>query len=92
MFPKFYAIMFFVSLFIADYCDRKSTKVITRLASTVNEKGTKSYSEPFSYIRTKINFAVLRSCVLCQRGFKSTRRQPAMESSISAVVREGGLS
>ena len=32
------------------------------------------------------------SCVLCLRGCRSTRCQPAMESSISAVVHEEGLS
>ena len=69
-----------------------ATKVITRLASKVNEKSTESYSEAISYIRTKISFALLRSCVLCLRGCRSTRCQPAMESSISAVVHEGGLS
>ena len=56
-------------------------KVITRLASKVNEEG-----------KTKISFALLCSCVLCLRGCMSTRRQPATESSISAVVHKGGLS
>ena len=58
-----------------------ATKVITRLVSEVNGKGNESYSEAISYIRTKINFALLCSCVLCM---------PAMESSISAVVHEDG--
>ena len=46
-----------------------------------------------SYIRTKISFALLRSSVLCLRGYRATRRQQAIvESSISAIVHEGGLS
>ena len=69
-----------------------TTRLITRLASKVNEKGTESYSDAISYIRTKISFALLRSCVLCLRGCRSPRRPPATESSISAIVHEGGLS
>ena len=68
-----------------------ATKVITRLAAKINEKGSESYA--ISYIRTKISFALLRSFVLCLRGCRATRRQQAIvESSISARVHEGGLS
>ena len=68
-------------------------KVITRLAAKINEKGTESYADAISYIRTKISFALLRSSVLCLRGCRATRRQQAIvESSISAIVHEGGLS
>ena len=70
-----------------------TTKVITRLAAKINEKGTESYADAISYIRTKISFALLRSSVLCLRGCRATRRQQAIvESSISAIVHEGGLS
>ena len=70
-----------------------ATKVITRLAAKINEKGTESYADAISYIRTKISFALLRSSVLCLRGCRATRRQQAIvESSISAIVHEGGLS
>ena len=65
---------------------QSATKVITRLPSKVHEKGTESYSEAIISIRTKISFALLRSCVLCLRGCRSTSRQAATESSISAVV------
>ena len=69
-----------------------ATKVITRLAAKINEKGTESYADAISYIRTKISFALLRSSVLCLRGCRATRRQQAIvESSISAIVHEGGL-
>ena len=70
-----------------------ATKVITRLAAKINEKGSESYADAISYIRTKISFALLRSSVLCLRGCRATRRQQAIvESSISAIVHEGGLS
>ena len=69
-----------------------ATEVITRLASNVNEKSNESYSKAISNIQNKISFALIRSCVLCLRGFRSTRCQQAMESSISAVVHDGRLS
>ena len=50
-----------------------------------------NYTVPF--IRTKISFALPRSSVLCLRGCRATRRQQAIiESSISTIVHEGGLS
>ena len=57
------------------------TKVITRLAAKVNEKGSESYANAITYIRTKISFAVLRSSVLCLRGCRATRRQQTIVES-----------
>ena len=69
-----------------------ATKVITRLAAKINEKGSGSYADAINYIRTKISFVILRSSVLCLRGCNAIRRQQAIvESSISVIVYEGGL-
>ena len=66
-----------------------ATKVIIRLAAKINEKGSESYADAISYIRTKINFALLRSSVLYLRGCRATRRQQTIvESSNSAIVHE----
>ena len=67
-----------------------ATKVITRLAA--KNKGSESYADATSYNRTKISFALLRSSVLCLRGCRATGGQQAIvESSISAIVHDGGL-
>ena len=68
-----------------------ASKVISRLALKISEKGQDSYSDPIGNIRTQISFALLRSSVLCIRGFRYTRRQTE-ESSMSAMVEEGKLS
>ena len=68
-----------------------ASKVMSRLALKISEKGQDSYSDAIGYIRTQISFALLRSSVLCLRGSRSIRRQTE-ESSISAMVEEGRLS
>ena len=70
-----------------------ATKVISRIASKISERSTETYSDAITYIRTRISFALLRSSVLCLRGCRSSKRKPIVEeSSISAIVHEGGLS
>ena len=68
-----------------------ASKVMSRHALKINEKGQDSYSDAIRYIRTQISFALLRSSVLCLRGSRSIRRQTE-ESSVSAMVEEGRLS
>ena len=70
-----------------------ASKVMSRLALKISEKGYDSYSDAISFIRTKISFALLRSSVLCLRGCRALKRQiDHFESSIAATVQEGRLS
>ena len=55
------------------------------------KKRGKPYADTKSYIRTKISFALLRSCVLCLRGCRALKPRVLSETSISAVVEEGKL-
>ena len=68
-----------------------ASKVMSRLALKISEKGQDSCSDAIGYIRTQISFALLRCSMLCLRGSRSFRRQTD-ESSISAMVEEGRLS
>ena len=70
-----------------------SSKVMSRLALKISEKGYDSYSDAISFIRTKISFALLWSSVLCLRRCRAIKRQiDHVESSIAATVQEGMLS
>ena len=69
-----------------------ASKVMSRLALKISEKGYDSYSDAIGYIRTKISFALLRSSILCIRGCRALRRNIETDSSITAVVKEGRLS
>ena len=49
------------------------------------------YADIISNIQTKINFAHLRSCVLCLRGCRALKPCGLSVASISAIVEEGRL-
>ena len=49
------------------------------------------YADTISCIRTKISFALLRSCVFCLRGCCALKFRVLSETSIRAVVEEGRL-
>ena len=70
-----------------------ASKVMSRLALKISEKGYDSYSDTIMSIRTKISFALLLSSVLCLRGCRALKRQiDHDESSIATTVQEGRLS
>ena len=70
-----------------------AAKVMTRIAFKLSEKGKDSYADIMGYIRTKVNFSLLKSSVLCLRGCRALKRQPqTVDSSIGAIVQEGRLS
>ena len=62
---------------------------IKRLASKIAEKKDESYSDAITYIRTRISFAILRSAIKCLRGCRGSKRPTDIDSSYSAIVREG---
>ena len=68
-----------------------ATRKMQRLAEKLSEKRQESYPESINYIRTKINFALLRSSILGIRGCRSLRKVQFIDNSISAFVEEGRL-
>ena len=68
-----------------------ASRVMKQLETKISEKSGDPYADTISYIRTKINFALLRSCVLCLRGSSAHKLRILSETSISAVVEEGRL-
>jgi len=47
-----------------------------RLASLLSEKRSTPYSVTMSWLRTKLSFALLRSCIMCLRGSRVRRSLP----------------
>ena len=66
-------------------------RVMKKLATKNSEKRGEPFADLISYIRTKISFALLRSCFLCSRGCRALKPRVLSETSISAVVEEGRL-
>ena len=52
-----------------------TSKVITRLAQKLSHKREESFSDIVSYIRTRLSFALLRSCFLCKRDCKVLKKR-----------------
>ena len=63
-----------------------ASRVMKEHAIKISEKRGEPYADTISYIRTKISFALLRSCVLCLRGCRALKPRVLSETSISAVV------
>ena len=63
---------------------------ISRLTSRISDQ-KKPYSDMMMDIRTKTNFALLRSFILRLRGERSMHRRAAVEVSIGAIIEEGRL-
>ena len=69
-----------------------ASRVIKQFATKISEKRGEPYADTISYIRTKISFALLRSCgVFCLRGCHALKPRVLSETSIGAVVEEGRL-
>ena len=68
-----------------------ASRVVKQLAIKISENYGKPYANTLSYIRMKISFAVLRSCVLCLKGYRALKPRVLSENSVSAVVEEGRL-
>ena len=66
-------------------------RVMKQLATKICEKRGEPYADTMNYIRSKISFALLRSCVLCLRGCHALKPRVFSETSISAVLEEGSL-
>ena len=64
------------------------------LAELLAEKRNESLSKVKNWMRTRLNFNLLRSCLLCLRGSRSIRKETILdvdEIDISLVVEESRL-
>ena len=67
-----------------------ATRTIQQLASKMAEEKDESYSDAIT-TRRIISFALLRSARICLRGCRGSKRPIDIDSSCSAIVREGRL-
>ncbi len=70
---------------------RESTIFFKRLASLVAEKRDQSYSETLCWLRCYISFTLLRSCIQCIRGARSSFNKPVYDIPVDVINRECGI-
>ena len=58
----------------------ETEKVIKKLASKISEKRQENYSDVVSFIRRRLRFDILRSCVISLRGERKSRKSKQMSS------------
>ena len=68
---------------------KESTVFYKRLADSLSRKRDKPYSVTMGWLRCCLNFALLRSAILCIRGSRSSRHYPLQESNITLATLEG---
>ena len=68
-----------------------ATRTIKQLASKIAEKKNESYTDAITYIRRRKGFSLLRSAIIFLRGCRGSKRPTDIDSSCSAMVREGRL-
>ena len=68
---------------------KESTVFYKRLADSLSRKRDKTYSVTMGWLRCCLNFALLRSAILCIRGSRSSRHYPLQESNITLSTLEG---
>ena len=56
-------------------CGKECDAVLKKVAAMISEKTTNPHSIVMSWIRTEINFTLLRSCIVCLRGWRKPRLQ-----------------
>ena len=66
-------------------------KVMKRLAPKISERKEEKYSDVMSFFRTKINFALLKSSILCIRGCRASKSTYIIENAISCILAEGQI-
>ena len=84
---------YFVSLvfFCIGGTGPSATRTIKELASKIAEKKDGSLSDAITYIRTRISFYCATLSYASARGCRGSKRRTDIDSSCSAIVREGIL-
>ena len=68
---------------------RECTVFYRRMADLLSRKRDKPYSVKMGWLRCCLNFALLRSAILCIRGSRSSQHHPFQESNITLATVEG---
>lgn len=69
-----------------------SHKTMKRIADLLHHKRKETYANTITWLRTEVNFALLRSSILCIRGCRSLKPcQPRDDAAISAVISESQI-
>ena len=68
---------------------KESSVFYKRLADFLSTKRDMPYSRTMEWLRCRLNFALLRSAILCIR---STRKNPLLETDINLALAESRLS
>ena len=60
--------------------------VYKRLAGMIAEKKGQDYSQTLRWLRCRLNFALLRSSIMCLRGTRSKNNAPSTHAAASPDV------
>ena len=63
-----------------------ATVVYRRLAAQISEKQKKDYSKTINWLRCRLSFSLLRSAIMCLRGYRSSIHHPARLSDQPADI------
>ena len=74
-------------------CGKECDVALKRLAGMISEKTGNLHSAVMSWMRTEISFTLLRSCIVCLRGWKrqKSRQIPECETDCDIVCAEARL-
>ena len=72
---------------------KECTVFYKRLADLLSKKKDEPYSVTMGWLRCRLNFALLRSSILCVRGSRSSKQHPILElGNITLACTEGRVS
>ena len=70
---------------------RECTRFFKRLASMIAEKREQSYAETLGWLRCCISFTLLRSCIQCIRGARSSSKKAIYNLPVDLINKESDL-
>ena len=65
--------------------------VYKKLAAMIASKHSQSYSQTINWLRCRLSFSLLRSCIMCLRGSRSSVNHPAVHPQIQEAAIEQAL-
>ena len=68
-------------------CGKECNTVLKKLATMISEKTGNTQSAVMSSIRTEISFSLLRSCIVCLRGWRRPKRTFTPEDTDFDITR-----
>lgn len=70
---------------------RESSAMYKRIAVKLSEKRKCDFSTVMNWIRTRLNFSLIRSCLLCVRGSRSVAKTEFEDVDPALVTEESNL-